>query len=371
MNFFAIVFVFTFVFSLLLTGAVRRACLKYKILSKPRERDVHQKPIPRLGGVAIGLTILFSIALLVIFSPDKISFVSFKVLGLDKNLLGIIGGIIILWLVGLWDDFRPLSPWVKLLAQIFAALSLVASGITVYYLSNPFGAPIILDNFKIPIFTISGITYNLTFWSDIFLIVWTVLIINVINWLDGLDGLAAGIVAIAGVVIFFLSNSPAISQIATATLALVLVGSSLGFLPWNFNPAKIFMGDSGSMILGFLLATLSVVSGGKVATAFLVLGIGIFDAVWVIARRILRHSSPFRADRRHLHHRLLEIGLSQRQAVLVMYFISALFGILALFASTPGEKFNAIIWLGILMFALAITVLILQLRKKYAAKKLS
>lgn len=371
MNFFAFAFIFTFVFSLLSTGWIRRLCLKYKILSKPRERDVHQKPIPRLGGVAIGLTILFAIILFAIFSPDKISFVGFKVLGIDKNLLGIFGGIIILWLVGLWDDFRSLSPWVKLAAQILAALCLVASGITVYYLSNPFGAPIILDNFKIPILTISGITYNFTVWSDIFLIIWTVLIINVINWLDGLDGLAAGVVAIAGVVIFFLSNSPAVAQIATATLALILVGTSLGFLPWNFNPAKIFMGDGGSMVLGFLLATLSVVSGGKVATAFLVLGVGIFDAVWVIARRILRHSSPFRADRLHLHHRLLEIGLSQRQAVLVMYFISALFGILALFASTPAEKFNAIIWLGILMLMLVIIVLILQLRKRYATKKLS
>lgn len=339
--------------------------MKYKILSKPRQRDVHQKPIPRLGGVAIGLAILLSIILFLIFWSPQISFIPFKFLGIDKHILGIIGGILVLYIVGIWDDFRPLSPLTKLVAQIIAALFLVASGITVYYLSNPFGAPILLDQLKVPIFTIGTVTYNFTVWSDLFLIFWTVLIINVLNWLDGLDGLAAGVTAIAAMVLFFLSISPDVTQIATATLTLILAGTALGFLPWNFNPAKIFMGDAGSMIFGFLLAVLSVVSGGKVATAFLVLGIGIFDAIWVIARRLVYHQSPFKADRGHLHHRFLEIGFSQRQTVILMYIISAFFGTLALFASTPGEKFSAMIWLGIIMVILVAMVAVLQWRKKF------
>lgn len=365
MNLFVFAFIFSFVASLLLTGAVRRLCLKYKILSKPRERDVHQKPTPRLGGVAIGLTILLSIIIFLIFWPGQISFIPFQFLGIDKHILGITGGILVLYIVGIWDDFRPLSPLTKLVAQIIAALFLVASGITVYYLSNPFGTPILLDQLKIPLFTIGTVTYNFTVWSDLFLIFWTVLIINVLNWLDGLDGLAAGVTAIAAIVLYFLSVSPDVLQTATATLALILAGASLGFLPWNFNPAKIFMGDSGSMVLGFLLAVLSVVSGGKVATAFLVLGIGIFDAIWVIARRLVYRESPFKADRGHLHHRFLKIGFSQRQTVILMYIISAFFGALALFASTPGEKFKAIIWLIALMIVLVGSVLILQWKKKY------
>ena len=206
-----------------------------------------------------------------------------------------------------------------------AGALLAASTVLVPYLSNPFGAPI-----------------QLGVWTYAFVIFWIVGLINVINFLDGLDGLAGGISLIATTVLYLLAIKPEIAQSSMSVLAIILIGALAGFLPFNFSPAKIFLGDSGSQVLGFLLAVFAIISGAKLATAFLVLGVPILDVAWVIARRILEHKPVYQADRYHLHHRLLRAGLSQKQAVLLLYTVSAAFGIVALQTHTYG-KFIAVL----------------------------
>jgi UDP-GlcNAc:undecaprenyl-phosphate GlcNAc-1-phosphate transferase len=178
---------------------------------------------------------------------------------------------------------------------------------------------------------------------------WLVAIINVVNWLDGLDGLAAGVSAIAAIFIFIISILSGIAQPLTALVAIILAGSILGFLPYNFNPASIFMGDSGSQFLGYMLGILAIICGGKLATAGLVLGFPILDGFWVVSRRLLEGNSPFKADKKHLHHRLLSIGLSQRQVVLILYFLSIIFGLIAVLAGSY-DKF----WAGMILIFLMI-----------------
>jgi UDP-GlcNAc:undecaprenyl-phosphate GlcNAc-1-phosphate transferase len=171
---------------------------------------------------------------------------------------------------------------------------------------------------------------------------------NTINFLDGLDGLASGVSGIAAVVMFGVAIGPRVNQPVTALLAIILAGAAFGFLPYHFYPAKIFMGDSGAYFLGLALAMLAIYSGAKLATAVLVLGFPIFDALWAAIRRMAKRKSPFRADRRHLHHLLLDAGLSQRQAVLTLYAVSAAFGAVALLTG-PFDKFVALVVLLLLM----------------------
>jgi UDP-N-acetylmuramyl pentapeptide phosphotransferase/UDP-N-acetylglucosamine-1-phosphate transferase len=186
--------------------------------------------------------------------------------------------------------------------------------------------------------------------------------INVINFLDGLDGLASGISLIATIILYFLAIKPEVNQMSMSVLAIVLAGALIGFLPFNFYPAKVFLGDSGSQVLGFLLATFAIISGGKLATAFLVLGVPILDVVWVIARRVLAHKPVYQADRFHLHHRLLEAGLQHRGAVLLLYTISAAFGLIALETQTLGKLIAAIVLTAIMVLG-GIVLVTLAARK--------
>jgi UDP-GlcNAc:undecaprenyl-phosphate GlcNAc-1-phosphate transferase len=218
-------------------------------------------------------------------------------------------------------------------------------------LSNPFGAPINLD------FALLGIPF-----SAIFIWAWMMGMIFTTKFLDGLDGLCAGISLIGGLTLFALSLLPHINQPVTATLAIIFSGALFGYLFFAFNPASIFLGESGSTFVGFMLGVLSVISGGKIATALLVMGIPILDVAWVIVRRLWYRTSPFRADRKHLHFRLLDLGFTQRQAVLILYTISAMFGFTAIFLQSWG-KLIALIILFCLMLAIAITVVLLYKRK--------
>jgi UDP-GlcNAc:undecaprenyl-phosphate GlcNAc-1-phosphate transferase len=248
-----------------------------------------------------------------------------------------------------------------------AALVVVAFGIGIDFITNPIGGIYLLNQYQIPII-IAGTTYHFTVLADLFTIVWVIGIINVVNFLDGIDGLAAGIAAITGIVLFFLSLAPNINQPATALLAITLAGCSLGFLVFNFNPAKIFMGDAGSHFLGFSIALLAIFSGGKIATAFLVLGFPILDGLWVAINRIFKKRSPFLADKTHLHHRLLELGISQRQTVLFLYFLCACFGIISLFLKSKG-KLIAFSVLGFLMLGIIVTLFVISVRKKKVNQK--
>jgi len=341
-------FILTFSLSALLTLFIRRWALKRELVDYPAPRKIHDKPIPRLGGIAVFLSFFLVVLGYLIFASDKLSFVTEKVLGIDKNLLGVLLGAFVLVGAGIYDDIKGMKPITKLIFQFVAAGFVAGFGIRIWWFSNPFGSQIVLGA-----------------WSPVFVVLWIVLLTNVVNWLDGLDGLATGVSSIAAIVLFFLSLQPFVNQPATALLCIILAASALGFLPFNFNPAKIFLGDSGAMFLGYMLAIFAIISGGKVATAFLVLGIPIFDAIWVILRRLWGKKAPWIADKRHLHHRFLEAGFNQKQAVFLLYGITLAFGVLALYSNTLG-KFWAFLGLLGLMILLAFILIMLEQRRKYA-----
>ncbi|MFY9484375.1 MAG: MraY family glycosyltransferase [Patescibacteria group bacterium] len=327
--------------TLIITPFVRRFANSVGLMDKPGPRRVHTKPTARGGGLAIFFGFWLVLGTTLLIAPDQLRFIERQVFGIDQNLIGVFLGGAILLGVGLWDDYRPLQPGVKLVWHFVAAVMPVLFGIRIWWFSHPFGGPnIVLGN-----------------WTYLLVPLWLVLMINVMNWLDGIDGLATGIAGIASAILFALSLTPFVAQPATAFMAVALAGATFGFLPYNFHPAKIFLGDSGSQFLGYMIGIFAIISGGKVATASLVLGIPILDAIWVIARRIAYRQSPFKADRRHLHHRFLDIGLTQRQTVLVYYLIALLFGMIALGTKTYG-KFVAGVWLVGLMAVIAMSLVL-------------
>lgn len=316
-----------------LTYCVMLVAQKFNWADFPAPRKVHLKPTPRLGGVAIVLTFFF-LSVGYSFVSTRLEFSVAKIAFLDKHLFGVLLGALILLITGIVDDIKGLAPWKKLISHFLAAIIVVCFGLGIDFMRLPGGNLIHLNSWIIPV-SLFGHGFQFVVWGDLLAIFWIVILINTINFLDGLDGLAAGISTIAGLSIFFLSF--ALGQSAGALLALIFAGSVIGFLPWNFNPAKIFMGDSGSMFLGYMLAILSIISGGKLATAFLILGLPVIDVLWVVLRRIFHHRSPFLADKMHLHHRLLALGLSQRQAVIALYLIAAVFGVIAVPAKPNNQ----------------------------------
>jgi len=199
-------------------------------------------------------------------------------------------------------------------------------------------------------------------WDFIFSVLWLMVVINAINMLDGLDGLSAGATSIFSIILFFLSLFVIVNQPETATMAVILLGTMLGYLWWNWYPAKIFMGDSGSNMVGLLVGALSIISGAKIATAALVLGFPIMDLIWAAWRRIRKGKSPFMADREHLHHRLLDAGISHRNAVLIILSVVALFGVVSLLSGT-WAKLGALAGAALLMIIFIRTVFFIHRRK--------
>ena len=339
------------VISLAATPITKRLALRYGAVDLPGDpRRIHLNAIPRWGGLAILLAFLVSIA---IFVPHVTG---------EKHILALVIGAIMIVAVGAVDDVISISPWWKLFWQIVVGLVAVSFGVGINFITNPFGGLFRLDDPSWPI-VIAGATYHLNLWADLFTVFWIVAMINTLNFLDGLDGLAAGVGSIAALVVAGLSLGISVHQPVTAGIALALAGAALGFLPYNFNPAKIFLGDSGAMLIGYVLGVLAIISGGKIATAVLVLGFPILDVLWAIIRRGARGVSPFQADRHHLHHRLLDLGLSQRKVVLLFYAITLLFGSLAVF-STGREKLILFVALAALMILiLSISLLVIRIHR--------
>lgn len=333
--------------SMLLTPVVKRLAFAIGAVDRPvLSRKIHTKPIARLGGVAIFAAFLIPV---LIFLP------------LSRPLLGLIGGITLLLVIGVIDDVKGLSPWVKLFWQFVAASVTLAGGIGIYNLTNPLGGVIALDWGRFAV-DLGWWRFHITPVANLLSLLWMVGLINAINFMDGLDGLAAGVSGIAAFIIFLLSISAGVDQPEVALLAIVLVGATLGFLPYNFYPARIFMGDSGAYFLGLSLALLAIYSGGKLATATLVLGFTILDGIWTVLRRLYRRTSPFKADRGHLHHLFLDAGFSQRVAVLTLYGFSIIFGLVAL----GGNSFSKLVTLGVLvviMTLLTLTLLVISLKR--------
>lgn len=357
-----IIYIISFLIALAIsfsaTGYIRDLATRLKILAIPRERDLHSKPVPRLGGIAIGLGLVIGILLIYLLFPNDFRFTSQIRLGLDRQILGIIIGSIVITLVGIYDDLKDLKPAKQFFWQFVAAALIVASGIGIDFIRSPWDM-LSLDQWTWNIFTFHNYTYTITFWSDVFTIVWLIVIMNVVNWLDGLDGLAAGVTGISAIVLFILSLILG-NNMATAILAIILAGSIIGFLPWNWSPAKIFMGSAGSYLIGYILGVLAIISGGKLATAIIVLGLPIFDALWVVIRRLLSKKSPFYSDRRHLHHRLIDAGFSVKKTVGILYLIALVFGLLAIIDTGARAKFVLIIWALATLVIIGATSLVLE-----------
>lgn len=332
------------------TAGLYMAAQKRHLLPSIRARDVHTVRKPRVGGIAMWLAIIVSFAWIVLLQPNTgpLTFGRDVLFGLDKALMGIMLGMLILLLMGLADDLRGLHWSWQLGGQLAAALALVWAGITVSFIRLPFDSAVSFA----PV------------WSGVFTVVWVVAVINVMNWFDGLDGLAGSVATVAAMALFFVSMQVGVP--GTATLSLIVAGATAGFLVWNWHPSKLFMGTVGSQLLGFLLAIIAIISGGKLATAVLVLGIPLLDALIVVGRRLVAGKSPFVADQRHLHHRLLKIGLPVPWVVILINAVTILFGALAVSTRETNTKGFLIILvvLCMVLFILATYALERRVRKK-------
>jgi len=324
-----------FFIGLILTILVKHYAEAKKILDWPSSpRKIHSHPIPLLGGLAIYLTIV-------------ILMMVFKDYLLDGRitqgyLWSIIIGGLFLMVGGYLDDRFDLKPWQLLIAPILASLTVILAGVQIKYITNPGGG----------IINISSVII-----SSVIVFIWLMGMIYTTKLLDGLDGLVSGITFIGSVILFAVSLFWDIQMSGTSILCLLLAGSVLGFLIFNFHPAKIFLGEGGSTFLGFMLGVLAIISGAKIATTLLIMGIPILDVFWVIIRRLFKEKhSLATSDKKHLHFRLLDIGFNQRQAVLFLYFLTLLFGGVAVFQKTIG-KLIALVVLLFVMIILAFWLL--------------
>ena len=305
----------------LATPLVRLWARQWGALDEPGERKFQSKSIPLLGGWAIwiGFATALVIALFCGWLDDG------RLLPMQVGALLL--ATLILLLGGSLDDRWNLRPLVQIIFPIAAVIIMVVvAGVTVDVVSNPVG---------------HGLWYlaQTGLWlPSIAAFLWLLGMTYTTKLLDGLDGLATSVAAVAGIALFIASLSWDVPRSGTSLLALALVGACLGFLPFNWHRASIFLGEGGSTFLGFTLGVLAIISGAKIATAVLVMGVPMLDVVWVIGRRILSGTNPFRhADRQHIHHRLIDVGLSQPRAVLLMVLVSASFASVALLQRTTGK----------------------------------
>lgn len=319
-----------FLISFSATPTVIALAHKIKAIDIPKdERRVHKKPIPLIGGLAI-------------FYGFVISVLCFAVI--DRQVMGILLGSVIIVTVGVIDDMRDLSAKLKLLFQIIAAAIVIYFGVEIEYVANPFAKWF-------------GPQYiNLGLWSIPITMIWIIGVTNAVNLIDGLDGLACGVSTIASVAL--LSMTLLSQNLNAAIITAALAGAGFGFLPYNFNPAKIFMGDTGSTFLGFVLACISIQGIMKmyalisIAVPVLILGLPIFDTLFAIMRRIAKKKPIMAPDRGHLHHRLLDMGFSQRQTVTILYTLTSILCLTAVVMSLKDAMRGLILVFAVLLVLL-------------------
>ena len=309
-----VVFVLAALVAAILTPIVRRILLRHRIVDRPNARRVNTRPVPRAGGLAIAAAFLLVAGAFVVLNEGARWVPTPLTLQPGDFLALFVGGAAAAALGAIDDLFDLRARW-QLAGQIGLALIATALGIGISVINNPFG----LD----PIRFVEPFSVGFT-------VFWIVGMINSINWIDGLDGLSTGIALIASVTLGLLSLTTQVSQPLVAVLCFALAGALAGFLRWNFYPARIFSGTSGVQFVGYTLAVLSILGSAKVAVALLVLGVPIIDTFWIIVHRVSRGGSPFAPDRSHIHHRLLDLGLSHRDTVLAIYGICAALGVLAM-----------------------------------------
>ncbi len=339
----AIAFLLAFITAFVITPYTIRLAKKVGAIDMPADRRVNKKPMPRLGGLAVIAGFLVS-AIYLVITMNIEKKINFAEENLNKKLFGCFLGIIVLGITCYIDDVKSIKPLTKLAGQTIAAVIVVCSGV-------------LIDNFTIP-FKENSVMLNEVF-SFILTVGWIIGITNAINLIDGLDGLSSGITLISCIsllIIFALNESPLIAIVLITALA----GAIVGFLPYNFSPAKTFIGDVGSNFMGFSLAVISILGVAKTYTAIvivapiIVLALPIFDTLWAIIRRIVKTKSikgVFKADKGHLHHKLMAKGYTQKQAVLILYGITATLGMVAIILLDSG------IWKAI-SFALLVVVFV-------------
>ena len=305
------------VISFLMTPVVKTFAYKVGAIDVPKdERRMHKVPIPRLGGLAIFIGFMVSILLFVDIRGNQ-------------QMQSILLGAVVIVVLGVVDDIMALPALLKFVVQIVAALIPATHGVRILAFSNP---NIFSDNLY---WVLGSLSIPVT-------VLWIVAITNSVNLIDGLDGLANGVSAISATTMLVIAMMASEAQVAVVMAA--LVGASVGFMPYNLNPAKMFMGDTGATFLGYILATMSIQGLFKYyavisfVVPFLILGLPIFDTAFAFIRRIAHGQSPMHADRSHIHHRLIDMGLNQKQAVATLYVISAILGLSAVVLTTGGEQ---------------------------------
>ena len=299
--------------ALVFTPWVRKAAFKIGAIDQPEQRKVHRKIMPRMGGLAVYL----AFAAAVVFTHQ-----------LDNKLIGLLVGGLVIVLLGILDDTRGLPAKVKLVGQIAAAAVVIPFGIQVEFITNPINAQMVhLGNWGIPV-----------------TIFWIISVTNAVNLIDGLDGLAGGTSFIAALTLAAVTWQMGGLGMEVAGLALILAAATLGFLKYNFYPAKIFLGDTGSMFLGYALSTLAVMGVAKAATAIsvivpmVILGIPLLDVLFAILRRYQSHRPIFQPDKEHLHHRMMALGFSHKQTVLAIYAVNLLLGVSAFLLTVLSDS---------------------------------
>ena len=305
-----------------------------KLVDNPRVRyhpaHTHKGIIPRAGGLAILIGLVIAAA---IYIP------------MTKLYVGMLVAAALLVVVGLFDDYKDVNPYIRLTTNALAALIMVGAGAGIPYITNPFSAGVIhLDTWRVT-FSFFG-THSILVWADILAFIWILWTMNIVGWSAGVDGQMPGFVAIAALVLGLLSlrftlKDP--SQEAVTVLAFIVAGTFTGFIPWNFYPQKIMPGYGGKTLAGFLLAILGILSYGKLGTALLVLGVPMIDALYTLLRRIGAKQSPVVADRGHLHHRLLGLGWGKRRIALFYWGVSAILGVIALTVTSQQKVFTLLL----------------------------
>ena len=323
------------VLTLALTPAVMTLARRAGALDHPGPRRIHRVPVPTLGGIAFVVTVL-GLAWLARVLPGPARMLEVR------PLLGLTLAAVPLLMLGVVDDLRGAGPWTKLAVQACSAMVLVHFGYGVPLLTNPFGAPLDLGLLSGPL-----------------AVVWVLVVVNAINLIDGLDGLAAGVVLIAAATLWWVGHAHL--DLYVMFITSLRIGSTLGFLPWNFPPARVFMGDTGSHFLGLTLAAVALLENRKETAAvtllfpLVALGVPIADSLMAFARRLGSGRHVFHADREHIHHRLLGLGLSPRGALLVLWGLCAVFGVTAVVLAAQPRSLALLV---VLVLALVLFVVL-------------
>ncbi|HPN96821.1 MAG TPA: MraY family glycosyltransferase [Candidatus Moranbacteria bacterium] len=327
-------FIIPFLLSFLLTTFFISVLIylagKIKWAIRKERRHIHKGKVYRVGGIGMALAFFLT----VFFNADLV---------ITPELYGLLIGSLVIMAVGFWDDYKEMHWKAQLFSQIAVAFFIFIMGVRIYYVTNPLNGGILQMD--------SGFLVIIATFLVIF---WIILVTNAINWLDGIDGLSGGITLISSVTIFFLSLKAEVNQPPVAIIAAAFAGVIMSFLVFNFYPSRVLAGTSGAFFMGVVLSTLAVFSGTKIATALLVLAIPIMDLIWVIGERLKNKKSIFKADRKHLHYKLMELGWSQKKIVAYYYLATILVAIVALNTRVIGKSVTllaaGIIMIGIWLF---------------------